>query len=53
MEGRTATEMEPNSTAAQEIKALVKEITAVLKDDDDESGEQVSKSAKKKTLIPA
>jgi chromosome partitioning protein len=52
MEGRTATEMEPNSVAAQEIKALVKEITAVLKDDDDDSDEQV-KSSKKKTLIPA
>ncbi|MDX1974216.1 MAG: ParA family partition ATPase [Rickettsiales bacterium] len=34
MEGRTATEMEPNSLAAKEIKGLVKEILALTADEE-------------------
>ena len=52
MEGRCATEVDPSSVAAQEIKSLVKEITALFADPDseEEMEEEVSgnkKSAKK------
>ena len=47
MEGRCATEVEPTSAAAKEIKDLVKEITALLKDDDDENEDASPRAAKK------
>lgn len=34
MEGRTATEVEPNSPAAREVKALVKEIMGLVKEEE-------------------
>jgi chromosome partitioning protein len=37
MEGRCATEVEPTSHAAKEIKDLVKEITNLLRDDEEEA----------------
>ncbi len=54
MEGRCATELDPSSVAAQEIKALVKEITALIDDpvEEEEVEDEVSaskKSAKKST----
>ncbi len=36
MEGRTATEMEPNSPAAREVKALVREVLALVADKEEE-----------------
>ncbi|MEQ1705692.1 MAG: ParA family partition ATPase [Rickettsiales bacterium] len=49
MEGRCATEVEPTSAAAQEIKALVKEITALIADPVEEEEEvAVSKKSSKK-----
>lgn len=49
MEGRCATEVEPASAAAQEIKALVKEITALIADPVEEEEEvAVSKKSSKK-----
>jgi len=51
LEGRTATEMEPNSPAAQEIKALVKEILTLVKDEEDEEKQPVKSS--KRELIEA
>lgn len=54
LEGRCATEVDPTSQAAQEIKALVKEITALLKDDEaEEDAEQKTPAAKKKELASA
>lgn len=49
MEGRCATELEPSSLAAREIKDLVKEILALVKDEDEETeaSEPSKKSAKK------
>ncbi|MEK6747131.1 MAG: ParA family partition ATPase [Pseudomonadota bacterium] len=50
MEGRCATEVEPTSAAAQEIKALVKEITALIADPVEEEEEvAVSKKSSKKS----
>jgi hypothetical protein len=40
MEGRCATEVDPSSAAAQEIKALVKEITALISDPAEETDEE-------------
>lgn len=40
MEGRSATEVDPTSQAAKEVKALVKEILALVKDEDDDSEQQ-------------
>jgi len=51
LEGRTVTEMEPNSPAAQEIKALVKEILTLVKDEEDEEKQPVKSS--KRELIEA
>lgn len=54
MEGRAATEVDPNSLAAQEVKALVKELTRQMKDEDEEEEEKSAKSsAKKKELEDA
>jgi chromosome partitioning protein len=54
MEGRTATELEPSSTAAKEIKALVGEILAVLAPEEVEEVEAPkAKSSKKKALADA
>ncbi len=55
MEGRTATETDPSSLAAQEIKNLVKEIQAVFKSDEDEEEEApaAKSSKKKKAPVPA
>jgi len=52
MEGRTATEVDPSSTAAQEIKALVKEILSVFPKEESEEDEApvVAKSKKVKEL---
>lgn len=49
MEGRCATEVDPTSVAAQEIKALVKEITALIADpiEDEEEVVESKKSSKK------
>ena len=49
MEGRCATEVDPSSMAAQEIKALVKEITALIADPVDEEEVVVSKKTSKKS----
>lgn len=50
MEGRCATEVEPASAAAQEIKALVKEITNLIADPVEEDEEvAVSKKSSKKS----
>lgn len=51
MEGRTATELEPTSHAAKEIKELVKEIMALVKDEAEE--DVPAKSSKKKQLEDA
>lgn len=48
MEGRCATEVEPASVAAQEIKALVKEITSLIADPVEEEEEEVVTSKKSK-----
>lgn len=50
MEGRCATEVDPTSVAAQEIKALVKEITALVADAEEELADagEVSKKPSKK-----
>jgi len=50
LEGRTATEIEPNSNAAQEVKALVKEILALVKDEGEEAP---AVKTKKKELVEA
>lgn len=47
MEGRCATEVEPTSPAAQEIKALVREITDLVKDEEVEEEIKPAKSRKK------
>lgn len=46
LEGRTATESDPSSVAAQEVKALVKEILALVKDE--EAEEEAAPKARKK-----
>lgn len=55
MEGKCATEIEPNSVAAKEIKALVKEITALIDDPIDEIEEEEipAKKSSKKELASA
>ncbi len=50
MEGRCATEVDPASTAAQEIKALVKEITALIADPEEEAEEEVVVETSKKSV---
>lgn len=50
LEGRTATEMEPNSPAAREIKSLVKEILNMVKDDEEEAEETTTKSRKRELV---
>lgn len=47
MEGRCATEVEPTSIAAKEIKALVKEITNLIADPQDEPEVAQAKKSKK------
>lgn len=49
MEGRTATELEPSSVAAQEVKDLVKEILAVFQVEEAED-EPKAKSRKKEAV---
>jgi len=46
MEGRAATEVDPNSTAANEVKSLVKEVLKLFKSDEPEIEEK--KASKKK-----
>lgn len=54
LEGKCATEIDPTSHAAQEIKALVKEILAAVKDEEEPEVEETEpKSKKKKALEPA
>lgn len=57
MEGRCATEVEPSSPAAQEIKALVKEILSLCKDEEIEEEREEDKKAyktsRRKELEPA
>ncbi len=50
MEGRAATEVDPNSAAAKEIKALVKEVLKMFKSEEAETEEAAPKSSKKKQL---
>jgi chromosome partitioning protein len=52
LEGRTATELEPASAAAKEIKDLVKEIEAIFVEEDEEDSAPASK-ARRKTPVPA
>ncbi len=49
MEGRCATEVDPSSMAAKEIKDLVKEITALVSDPVEEEEVVVSKKSSKKS----
>jgi chromosome partitioning protein len=51
MEGRCATEVEPTSSAAQEIKTLVKELTALLKDEDAGEEEPAPARSNRKILV--
>lgn len=51
LEGKAATEVDPNSPAAREVKALVKEVLAQFVEE--EENEAPKKSAKKKILEPA
>lgn len=53
MEGRAATEVDPNSAAAQEVKALVKEVLKQFKDEDEEQEEKPAAKSKKRELEPA
>jgi len=46
LEGKCATEIDPGSPAAQEIKALVKEILALVKDEEEEAMEDTEAAAK-------
>ncbi len=48
MEGRCATEVDPGSIAASEVKALVKEITALIADPEEEEEVVAKKPAKSK-----
>ena len=50
MEGRTATELEPGSPAANEIKALVKEILALTNEEAEEEPESLVKTTKKELV---
>lgn len=51
MEGRTATEMEPTSPAAREIKNLVKEVVALFEDKQEKSQkEEKPKTARQRAL---
>lgn len=50
MEGRTATEADPTSQAAQEIKALVKELLALVKDGEIEEEAPTAKASKKELV---
>lgn len=47
LEGRTATEVEPTSPAAQEIKSLVKEVLALCKDEEEEEESKSVRSSKR------
>ena len=47
LEGRAATEVDPNSVAAQEVKSLVKEILKLTVDDEPEVEQKKSKAAKR------
>lgn len=53
MEGQCATEMEPTSPAAKEVKDLVKEILAMVKDDEEEQEEAPKSTSKKRQLEDA
>jgi len=46
-EGRSATEVDPSSNAAREVKALVNEILAVFKVEEEDEAEEKAKSAAK------
>jgi len=48
MEGRCATEVDPSSIAAKEIKALVNEIIAIVADPEEEGEEEASANTSKK-----
>ncbi len=48
MEGRSATEMDPSSTAAMEVKSLIKEILALLEPQQPDEAEPASKKSKAK-----
>ncbi len=51
MEGRTATEMDPTSVAAKEVKSLVAEILAVLNPEMEEESDEAPKAKKKKKAL--
>lgn len=51
MEGRCATETDPSSVAAQEVKSLVAEIVAVLHPEEVEAVEEQPKAKKKKKAL--
>lgn len=53
MEGRCATELEPNSPAAQEIKTLVKEILSILRKEEESEAPEEAKTSNKKQLEDA
>lgn len=53
MEGRCATEIDPNSMAAKEIKSLVKEILALVSDEEAEEEPEVAVKADKKKKVLA
>jgi len=53
MEGRCATEVEPSSIAAHEVKELVKEILALFPVEEDEEAPKPAAKAKKKEVVEA
>jgi chromosome partitioning protein len=58
LEGRCATEVEPSSTAALEVKTLVKELLSLLEppetaDEDEQPAPKATAKAKKKSAVPA
>lgn len=54
LEGRTATEVDPSSAAALEIRALVKEVLALFpKEEYHDEEEQANQKSKRKTAVPA
>jgi len=53
MEGRAATEVDPNSLAAKEVKALVKEVLKFFPSEEEIEDEKPAKSSKKKELVEA
>ena len=51
MEGRCATEIDPSSVAAKEVKSLVAEIIALLNPEVEEEAEEEPKAKKKKKIL--